>query len=154
MAAKSLKYFMRETAEEIVTVPGLERFKDENGKVIDFEIKKLNHEHIRKIQANYRSRRVATDKKGNPYIVNGEVVFQTEKDNDRSLRHIMVEAFVYPDLKDKELMAHYKCEDVTDMPLHVFAEQKEFNDAAKLVMQTLGMIDVPNADDEIEDAKN
>ncbi len=154
MSAKSLKYFMRDNTEEIVTVPGLPSFKDENGKIIDFEIKVLTNEHIRKIQNNYRKRSVATDAKGNPYIINGEVAWKMEKDNDRSLRHIMVEAFVYPDLKDKELMAHYKCQDVTDMPMHVFSNTKDFNDAAQLVMKTLGMIDQPSADEEIEAAKN
>ena len=154
MAAKSLKYFMRDNTEEVVTVPGLESFKDENGKVVDFEIKVLSNEHIRKIQNNYRKRSIATDPKGNPYIVNGEVAWKVEKDNDRSLRHIMVEAFVYPDLKDKELMAHYGCVDVTEMPMHVFSNTKDFNDAAQLVMKTLGMIESTTPDQEIEEAKN
>ena len=154
MAAKSLKYFMRDNTEEVVTVPGLESFKDENGKVVDFEIKVLSNEHIRKIQNNYRKRSIATDTKGNPYIVNGEVAWKVEKDNDRSLRHIMVEALVYPDLKDKELMAHYGCVDVTEMPMHVFSNTKDFNDAAQLVMKTLGMIESTTPDQEIEEAKN
>ena len=57
-------------------------------------------------------------------------------------------------LKDKELMAHYKCVDVTDMPMHVFSNTKDFNDAAQLVMRTLGMIENTTPDQEIEDAKN
>lgn len=154
MANKSLKYFMRDNTEEVVTVPGLPSFKDENGKVIDFEIKVLSNEHIRKIQNNYRKRSVATDSKGNPYIINGEVAWKTEKDNDRSLRHIMVEAFVYPDLKDKEMMQYYKCDDITDMPTKVFSNTKDFNDAAQLVMKTLGMIESSTPDEEIEAAKN
>jgi len=40
--AKDLKYFMREQKEEIITVPGPESFKDENGKVIDFEVRVLD----------------------------------------------------------------------------------------------------------------
>lgn len=38
---KNLKYFMRDVKPEIVTAPGPSSFKDESGKVIDFEIKVL-----------------------------------------------------------------------------------------------------------------
>ena len=36
MEKKNLKYFMRDTKDEIVTAPGPDSFKDENGKVINF----------------------------------------------------------------------------------------------------------------------
>ena len=35
---KSLKYFMREPETEIVTAPGPETFKDEEGRVIQFQM--------------------------------------------------------------------------------------------------------------------
>ena len=38
---KDLKYFMRNTEPEIVTAPGPDSFKDEDGNVIQFEIKVL-----------------------------------------------------------------------------------------------------------------
>ena len=48
---KSLKYFMRPEAkeEQIVTVPGPETIKDENGEVVQLEVKILSAEAIRKI---------------------------------------------------------------------------------------------------------
>ena len=48
---KNLKYFMREAAEveKVVTVPAPESFKDENGKVIQLEVKVLSSERIRAI---------------------------------------------------------------------------------------------------------
>lgn len=51
MANKDLRYFMREEAkvEQIVTVPGPESIKDENGKVIQLEIKQLHNDTIAKI---------------------------------------------------------------------------------------------------------
>ena len=92
MEKKNLKYFMRDRKEEIVTVPGPESFKDENGNVIDFEIKVLSQETINKINSAYRKRSMATDKKGNPLIAMGEVVWKVEKDNERASRHMIVEA--------------------------------------------------------------
>jgi len=61
---KDLKYFMRNTETEIVTAPGPSSFKDENGKVIQFEIKVLSQEQINKINDAYRRKSMATDKKG------------------------------------------------------------------------------------------
>ena len=49
--SKNLKYFMREAAEveRVVTVPAPESFKDENGKVIQLEVKVLSSERIRAV---------------------------------------------------------------------------------------------------------
>ncbi|MCI8628447.1 MAG: tyrosine-type recombinase/integrase [Firmicutes bacterium] len=110
---KDLKYFMRNTQTEIVTAPGPSSFKDENGKVIQFEIKVLSQEQINKINDAYRRKSMATDKKGNPLIAMGEVVWKTEKDNEKSVRHMIVKALQYPDLKNKELMDYYGCVDIT-----------------------------------------
>lgn len=154
--AKDLKFFMREHKTEIVTAPGPDSFKDENGKVIDFEIKKLSFEEIDKITEGYKKHKVATDKKGNPIVSGGEVVWKTENDAKRSTRHLIVEALQYPDLKDKKLMDYYKCVDVTDMPLKVFSDADEYLHVVKIVMAALGMGDqIDNEDEKIlEDAKN
>ena len=39
MPKKDLKYFMREHKEEIITVPGPASIKDEDGNVINLEVK-------------------------------------------------------------------------------------------------------------------
>lgn len=101
---KNLSYFMREQKEEIVNAPAPESFVDENGNRLELEIKTISNDKIRKIQDNYRKRSIALDNSGNPYLSNGEVVFQTENDINRAMRHIVAEALVYPDLKSKELM--------------------------------------------------
>lgn len=56
MANKDLRYFMREEAkvEQIVTVPGPESIKDENGEVIQLEIKQL-HKQAYRLQMQCRS---------------------------------------------------------------------------------------------------
>ena len=111
MANKDLRYFMREEAkvEQIVTVPGPESIKDENGKVIQLEIKQLHNDTIAKINEMYESKTPLKDKKGNFIVQNGNVVYKVERDRSKAARHLMVEALVYPDLKDKKLMEYFGC---------------------------------------------
>ena len=154
MANKNLKYFMRDTKDEIVTVPGPETFKDENGKVIDLEIKVLGQAEIQRINDNYRKRSIATDKKGNPLAYAGDVLWKTEKDSAKASRHIIVEALQYPNLKDKELMDFYHCVDVTDMPLLVFSRADEYAHVSKAVMTALGLMDGVSNEETVNEAKN
>lgn len=154
MAKKDLKYFMRSTEAEVVTAPGPESFKDEDGNVIQFEIKVLTQAEINQINDNYRKRSMATDKKGNPLIAMGEVVWKTEKDSAKASRHMIVEALQYPDLKDPELMKHYNCIDVTEMPLLVFSKADEYQHVSRIVMQALGLASTVNDDEDMKDAKN
>ena len=154
MAKKDLKYFMRSTEAEVVTAPGPESFKDEDGNVIQFEIKVLTQAEINQINDNYRKRSMATDKKGNPLIAMGEVVWKTERDSAKASRHMIVEALQYPDLKDPELMKHYNCIDVTEMPLLVFSKADEYQHVSRIVMQALGLASSVNDDEDMKDAKN
>lgn len=151
---KDLKYFMRNLETEIVTAPGPESFRDEDGNVIQFEIKVLTQEEINRINDGYRRRSMATDKKGNPLIAMGEVVWKTEKDSARASRHLIVEALHYPNLSDPELMKYYDCVDVTEMPLKVFPKADEYQHVSRIVMQALGLASAVNDDEELEAAKN
>lgn len=151
---KNLKYFMRSLEPEIVTAPGLDSIRDDEGNVIPLEIKVLTQEEINRINDNYRKRSMATDKKGNPLIAMGEVVWKIEKDNAKASRHIIVEALVFPNLKDPELMKYYGCVDVTDMPLKVFPRSDEYQHVSQMVMQALGLASAVNDDKELEAAKN
>lgn len=151
---KDLKYFMRSKEPEVVTAPGPESFTDENGEVLQLEIRVLSQEEINRINDNYRRRSMATDKKGNPLVANGEVIWKTEKDNAKATRHMVVEALQYPDLKDKELMEYYGCVDFTEMPLKVFSKSDEYQHVLRMVMQALGLASTVNDDEELNDAKN
>lgn len=139
--SKNLKYFMREAAEveKVVTVPAPESFKDENGKVIQLEVKVLSSERIRAINEGYHTHTVALDKKGNPYINGGNVVFRDERNNAKATRHILVEALQYPKLDDPELMKYYNCVDITQMPEKVFSRADEFAHVTRVVMALLGI---------------
>lgn len=154
MAKKDLKYFMRSLEAEIVTAPGPDSFKDEEGNVIQFEIKVLTQAEINNINNNYRKHSMAVDKKGNPLVAMGEVIWKTEKDSAKASRHMIVEALQYPNLKDPELMKHYNCVDVTDMPLLVFSKPDEYQHVSRIVMQALGLAASVNDEDDLNDAKN
>ena len=153
---RNLTYFMREAKEETVNYPAPSGFKDENGKPLDMEIKVLSAEKIKQIMNRYKKRGIAFDKSGKPYISGGEVVYKSENDTEKALRHIVAEALVYHNLKDKELMEFYKCYDITEMPLKVFSKNEEYSYVFDAVMTTLGIIrdDAEEAPDEMEEAKN
>lgn len=154
MGKKDLKYFMRKTEEEIVTVPGPESFKDEEGNVIQFEIKVLTQEALNKITNAYNRRSMATDKNGNPLVANGEVIWKTEKDSAKASRHMIVEALQYPNLKDAELMQYYGVTDLTEMPLKVFPKPNDYQHVSRIVMQALGLAGGGTDDEDLNDAKN
>ena len=157
MASKNLKYFMREDSkqEQIFQVPAPARFVDEKGEVVQMEVKKLHNETIDKINNIYKSRTPMKDRKGNYIVQNGDVVFRAEKDSVKATRHIIVEALVYPDLKDPDLMKYYDCVDITDMPLKVFPDNDEFGYVSRKVLEILGLMDAAESNErEVEDAKN
>lgn len=156
---RDLRVFMRESAktEEIVTVPGPETIKGEDGKPIMLEIKVLSNETIQKINDNYKRKSIAVDKKGTPYIANGEVAFRVERDNIKASQHIIAEALVYPDLKDPELMAFFNCNDIAEMPLKVFPRADEYAHVSRAVMIALGLASEPAQEEQdsvLNDAKN
>ena len=158
MSNKPLSYFMREELkeEEIVEVVGPDSILDEQGKPVVFKVKRLSQEHINKIYDNYRTEKIAMDKKRNqPYVVDGRVVMQEVRDSRRAYRHVLADALVYPDLRDEELMRYFDCVDASAMPMKVFTSA-EYNYVAKIVNQVLG-IDGEDSDGDAEDldaAKN
>lgn len=157
MAEKSLSYFMRETAkkQEIIEVPGIESIKDEKGNVVPFKIRILTKKQIDDIYDKCRTRTLLYDKKGKPVINRGQAVFDVKTDNNKALQRIIVEALVYPDLKDKDLMDYFNCYEFAEMPLKVFPNQKEYDQVTNKVFSALGILDDDgDGEDEVQEAKN
>ncbi|MCD8266690.1 MAG: hypothetical protein LUC33_05990 [Prevotellaceae bacterium] len=154
MAAKNLKYFMVDNTDEVIEVPGLERFKDADGNVVPLKIKVLSQAEISKINKNYRRKSIATDRKGDYLTANGEVVWKNEWDGDKATRHIIVEALQEPDLADKEIMEYYHCVDVTEMPEAVFSRHGEYEYVVDVVFRALGLRKANSDEDDLEAAKN
>jgi len=155
MAAKDLKYFMRPQEERTITAPGPASITDGDGNVIELEIKIISQEEIERINKMYEERGVASDKKGRPLINSGEVVFKTKRDTARAIRHMIAEALVYPNLKDKGLMEYYKCVDISEMALKVFKSSDEYAHVSRIVLNAIGILDdLDDDDDTVEEAKN
>ncbi|MCM1227689.1 MAG: hypothetical protein NC320_09790 [Clostridium sp.] len=154
---KDLKYFMQSDDEpEIISVEGIERFKDEEGNVIPLDIEVLSQEKIQKITDAYTERRIATDKRGNPIIAsNGDVAYKVKKDSEKMMRRLIVEALKFPNLKAPEIMDFHKCVDITEMPLKVFRKAAEYQYVARMVMSVNGLGSFGIDEEElIEEAKN
>jgi len=160
---KNLKFFMQEAKEEIVDVPAPEKFVDDEGNRINLQIKVLPRKRINELREAYRKRSVAVSAKGSPFInsANNTVLFKEERDDERAARHMIAEALVYPNLQDKELMAFYKCNDITEMADHVFPRADDFNYVNRMILNVLGLGDNPADEDGgpsneelLEEAKN
>ena len=81
------------------------------------------------------------------------LIWKTEKDNYKAMRHMLVEALQYPNLKAPELMKFYGVVDVTDMPLKVFSTVEEYQYVTRTVMTAIGL-SAPVDDEDMEAAKN
>lgn len=154
MPKKDLKYFMRNEEVEIVKVPGPESFKDDEGNVIELEIKVLPWEEINKIYDHYTERTMVLDKAGNPVVNNGEVIWKTVKNGNKAVRHVIAEALQYPNLKDPQLMEFYNCQEYAEMPVKVFSRGNEYNQLVRIVMKALGMTNEVDGKVDLKDAKN
>ena len=114
----------------------------------------LSQAEIDDLNDKYRTKGIATDKKGNPLISRGEVVWKTERDSVHATQMMIVKALVYPNLADPDLMDYYHCVDVTEMPRKVFSRTAEYTTVLKAVMEVCGIIDKDDEKATLEEAKN
>ncbi len=153
-----LKYFMREELkeDEVVEVEGVSTFKDNNGNIIPFKIKRLGIDKINELRKKYSINKVLADDKGKRILdKSGKPIIEKEIDDTRLTNRMIVEALVFPDLKDKELMKFYGCFDIDDMPFKVFKRSKDYQYIASEVLKVLGIGEEEPSDDElINQAKN
>lgn len=157
--AHDMRFFMKKSNEnEIVKVKGLERFTDNEGNIIPFEIKKLSRAERRKINRAYTNRKIAIGENKRPIVENGELVHDTESDHTRAFMHLIVESLQFPNLKDSETMKFYNCVDITEMPEKVFSEAGELDYVSEVIGAVYGFSDKSisdyTVDRLIEEAKN
>lgn len=155
---KSLSYFMKGKihAEEIVVRPMPDSYTDENGKVLDMEIRTIPRKELLKIERMYKTRKTVFDKSGRPLLDNGTVVYEEMDDVDKRLNAIITEALVYPNLKDPELMASHGCVAYDEMVDCIFPTMADFKHVLDSVLEVVGLKKgtESTAEQEIEDAKN
>jgi len=152
MAQKNLRAFMREEVktEQIVTAPGPATILGEDGNPIVLEIKVLSNAAVKEINDRYITREMAVDKNGRPYIQDGEVAFKTTRNSSKATGHILAEALVFPDLKDKELMEFFNCHEYAEMAAKVFPRADEFAHVNQVVLAALGFAREAANDDNSE----
>lgn len=154
MSKKSLKYFMREQKDEIITAKAPDSFKDENGNIPDIQIKVLSAERFEEIRKNCTTRKMVYDKK-RPLLNGNEAVYETITDNDAVIKNVLVEALVDPDLKDPELLAFYGVHAAVDVVRKVFRTAGEYTQIIDVVYKALGFFrDEDNETNDVEEAKN
>ncbi len=156
-----LKFFMREDLleDQVVEVPGIDTFKDpETRAVIPLKIRALGTEEINNIRKLYTKNRIVIDEKGKRvFDRGGKPVLESETDNVRATNRMIVDALVFPDLHDTELMKFYKCVDVLDMPFKVFKRPKDYSYVSNAVSELAGVNtsdDESTDDDLVDEAKN
>ena len=160
MAKYDLKYFMREELkqDEIVEVPGVATFSDENGTPIPLKFRVLGKEEINDIRKKFTKNKIVCDEKGKRlFDKSGRPVIEAEIDNFAATNRLIVEALAFPDLKDTALMEFYGVHDVTDMPNKVFKHFKDHQYVEEQMLIALGMSDEeaePTDDELINEAKN
>ncbi len=154
-----MRYFMREELkqDEVVEIPGLETFKGEDGKPIPFQVKVLGIDEVNKIRKAYSKKRIILDDKGKRMFDKlGRPMLSDDTDLEAATRRLVVEALVYPNLKDPELMQFYGVGDVMEMPFKLFKNPKDWSYVSNAVAEVLGIDGSDDISDEqlIKEAKN
>lgn len=160
MAKYDLKYFMREElkSDEIVEVPGVATFSDEEDKPIPLQFRVLGKEEINAIRKKFTKNKIVCDEKGKRlFDKSGRPVIEAEIDNFAATNRLIVESLVFPNLKDPELMSFYSVLDATDMPNKIFKHFKDHQYVEEQMLIALGISDEeaePTDDELINEAKN
>jgi hypothetical protein len=141
--------------DEYVEIPGTETFKDEEGNPVPFKLKKLGTEEMNSIRKAYTVRKIGKDDKGKQiFDKGGSPVFFTEIDDAKITNRLIVESFIFPNLKDKDLMDFYGCVDVVDMPLKIFKRPKDYKYISNQVMLINDLLEEKTDEELVEEAKN
>ena len=139
---KDLKFFLRQNAtlpknEEVEVT---QRFKDENGNPIKFEIKPISNELDDELR-----------KQNTRQVKRAKGVYVPELDNQGYFADMTIRAVVYPDLNDKELQDSWGVMDAKEL-INAMLLPGEYNVLLQAIQQLNGW-DL-SLDDIKEEAKN
>lgn len=157
MAVIDMKAFMQEEnkGDKEITFAGIERYKDKDGNVIPFILKRLNRKEIDKIRSLYEEETIVRDDETDrPLVDDGQAVVRKKYDSQRAGLHLMVEAFVQPKLDDKALMEYYGVYDRLEMPYIIFSEPGEMKYANECMKVALGIKKKSDEMETLETVKN
>lgn len=126
-ASLDLSYFMHDTTPTEAPYPAPKSFVDKDGNRLQLIFRILTEEEIREIRKHWQKRTIVKDEKtGRPIILsNGSVAVDPTYDGASAMQELLVESLIYPNLKDKRLLEHYKCLNAIEMPLKVFPKPND-----------------------------
>lgn len=152
----SIKAFMRKKAkeEEVVSVYAPESFIDENGEKVVMQVKRLSTNRVNQIYEIYNKQVVARDEEGQPIIRNNRIVKDFKQDTEGNINRLIIEALVFPNLRDPELMKFYGCVDVMEMPHAVFASKNEYDYVRDVILSLASTLSGDESKYIIDEAKN
>lgn len=153
----NLKAFMKPELkeQEVIELPGIEAFKDDKGEPIPFRLKRLSRSELKEIRENNTTKTIVKDKRTNKPMVgsNNRIVYDEQYDSEAAGLEIMVECFVQPNLKAKELRDFYGVELNTELPEKMF-QGDDWEYANKCVLIACGLADEEMQDEVMKKIKN
>ena len=150
----SISAFMRPELKEetIIEIPGIKTFIDEKGNPIPFKIRAITTADLTRIRKACHKRRPAKDAKGKLIFQNGQLQYDDQYDGNEMSDQMIVQALVYPDLHNKELLDYYGVQDSVDLVHKLFSKLDDYTYLIEQIQQASGISS--DGDEIIEDAKN
>lgn len=150
----SIKDFMRKelNEEQIVEIPGVKTFSDADGNPIPLKIRLITTADLKQIRKACHSRKIAKDAKGKPIFQNGNIQYDDQYDGNAIGDEMIVQALVFPDMHNKELLDFYKCNSSVELVHKMFARLDEYTYLINKIQELSGI----DTDDDaiLEEAKN
>lgn len=150
----SISAFMRPELKEetIIEIPGIKTFIDEKGNPIPFKIRAITTADLTRIRKACHERRIVKDAKGKPIFQNGQIQFDDQYDGNAMNDQMIVQALVYPDPHNRELLDFYGVEDSVDLIHKLFRKLDDYTYITEQIQKASGI--TSDGDEVIEDAKN
>lgn len=150
----SISAFMRPELKEetIIEIPGIKTFIDEKGNPIPFKIRAITTADLTRIRKACHKRRPAKDAKGKLIFQNGQLQYDDQYDGNEMSDQMIVQALIYPDLHNKELLDYYGVQDSVDLVHKLFSKLDDYTYMIEQIQQASGISS--DGDEIIEDAKN
>lgn len=163
MSKRNIKDFFPDALgvrpEAVTVVEAPEGYVNKDGERMQLEMKILSVDVINALRRKYTKRVPVKNKNGGYASAAGRVLVDEITDNETLSRALLAEALVYPDLKDPDLQAAYKCYDYVEMVGKIFPTNAALLDVIEKFNRVQGL--VKDEDDEgeyfeslMEDAKN
>lgn len=150
----SIQAFMRPELKEetIVEIPGIQTFTDEKGEPIPFKIRMITTADLTRIRKGCHVRKIAKDAKGKPIFQNGQIQYDDQYDGNAMNDQMIVQALVFPDLHNKELLDFYGVLDSVELVHKLFRKLDDYTYITEKIQEISGI--TSDGDEVIEDAKN